>query len=453
MPGSRRARFCLYLVVLSSLVLLGSNIEKQLTVAGTSPITVTTAAGVATVACPTCFPGTGSAALDFTVKGGLIGGGGGLSGSFSIFDSGTTSTTGRIPFAVTSIVNGGPVICFGTGVDPLSKNVIDAVFNKRSADGIDVVPNLAHSTFNPAAVAGCYGQTLYPFLVQRFEELEVAYSDLLAMPSDTTWAGELRGTTSQPLADYYATGTVTASSTVYSGAGQGRTLAAVLTVEGTAANVIPYAGTAQNFCVRTGSSQPAGGALVITLRKNGAATAIVVTVAASSGNGLYCDTDTVAFVATDWYTWELANANIAASAQVNNITMEFVPSSTPKAMFFFPKANNALTASVNNYFYPYMAATRSATETDKWAAIARAGTLVSLYCYVETAPANTITVTVQQNGVASAATGTITAAGGTGVKTIWTGSLAVSANTAHTINYATGAGAQAVIPQCAMEFD
>lgn len=434
MPLSNRRKLFLPLLILLALVLSGSDIEQP------SPF------------CPECVKdGT---VLDTSLKGGLIGGPSGAAGTYVMFDAATSSTAGRIPFPVAAVLNGGPAVCFPTGVDPLTKNVIDAVFVKRSADGVSTLLNLGRSTANPTAAAGCYGQSLYAFTIAEFEQLEVMLTDILA-GSEISWAADLRGTTAQPLAAYYATGTVTAASTVYSGAGQGRTLAAVLTVEGTAGNVMPYAGTASKFCVRTTTSQPATGALVVTLRKNGAGgTGVAVTIEASQGPGLECDPDSLAFAATDWYTWELANAAPAAvSAQVNNVSMLYTPTVSPKATFFFPKANNALTASANNYFFPYAAAARSATETDKWGAITRAGALVSLYCYVQTAPANNITVTVQQSGAPTAATGTITAAGGTGVKTVWTGSLSVAANAGHSINFATGAGAQAVIPQCAMEFN
>jgi len=72
------------------------------------------------------------------------------------------------------------------------------------------------------------------------------------------------------------------------------------TYEAGAEIVIPTSCTASNFHVWTGSTQPATGSLVLTLRKNRGDTALVVTVAANDVAGVYSDTThTVSYTAGD----------------------------------------------------------------------------------------------------------------------------------------------------------
>lgn len=68
----------------------------------------------------------------------------------------------------------------------------------------------------------------------------------------------------------------------------------------------------------TSTAQPANGALTLTLRKNGADTAIVVTVTAGAAAGVFVDSsNTVDFSAGDTMSWKGVNASPdTVSAQI-----------------------------------------------------------------------------------------------------------------------------------------
>lgn len=81
------------------------------------------------------------------------------------------------------------------------------------------------------------------------------------------------------------------------------------------------AGTLIGFGVQLGSAQPASGSLVVTLRKNGASTALTFTIAAGSAAGDYSDlVNTDTFTATDDYNIMIVNNAAANSGRVNGVT-------------------------------------------------------------------------------------------------------------------------------------
>lgn len=90
--------------------------------------------------------------------------------------------------------------------------------------------------------------------------------------------------------------------------------------------LLPSARTFTNLRVRTGSgSQPANGSLVITLRVNGADTALTVTVpAGSAANTVVVDTThSVDAVAGNLISWEITNNSPdATSAGLCQIAMD-----------------------------------------------------------------------------------------------------------------------------------
>lgn len=82
--------------------------------------------------------------------------------------------------------------------------------------------------------------------------------------------------------------------------------------------------TIRNLRVHTSNSQPAGGSLTVTIRKNAADTAVIATVAATAGAGVYADTtNSVTFANDDKLSVEFTNNDGSnASAQISSIAFE-----------------------------------------------------------------------------------------------------------------------------------
>lgn len=79
--------------------------------------------------------------------------------------------------------------------------------------------------------------------------------------------------------------------------------------------MLPVNCTLSNFAAHTTGSQPADGALVLTVRKNGVDTALVINIAANSAGGNFSDsTHTVACSANDLISFSGANASPATSS-------------------------------------------------------------------------------------------------------------------------------------------
>lgn len=88
--------------------------------------------------------------------------------------------------------------------------------------------------------------------------------------------------------------------------------------------LMPRAGTARRLYLVTLGAQPAGGALVATVRKNGVNTSVAVTVAGGAAAGTFSDlANAVAFAAGDLLSIGLANANTGASAPLGNVALAY----------------------------------------------------------------------------------------------------------------------------------
>jgi hypothetical protein len=113
-------------------------------------------------------------------------------------------------------------------------------------------------------------------------------------------------------------GTVPAAGTRYM-----RPWAAVLSTNNTG-STFPKACTLSNLFIKTLSAQPAGQSLVITVKENGVATGITVTIAGGSAAGTFTDiTNTYAFTAGRGIRFDLVQgAGAAASAQIAFITLK-----------------------------------------------------------------------------------------------------------------------------------
>ena len=91
---------------------------------------------------------------------------------------------------------------------------------------------------------------------------------------------------------------------------------------------VPYAATAKNMYLwasQIANSQPSTGSLVCTLRKNGANTALAITIAASATLSTYASdtTDTVSFAAGDRMTLACVNSATTTSLTITNITIQY----------------------------------------------------------------------------------------------------------------------------------
>ena len=86
----------------------------------------------------------------------------------------------------------------------------------------------------------------------------------------------------------------------------------------------PVAGVLKNLYLRTPSSQPASGTLVLTLMVAGVDTALVLTIPAGSGAGVYSETSTsVSIAAGALVRIKIQNNATAASCQIGGVSLAF----------------------------------------------------------------------------------------------------------------------------------
>ncbi len=144
----------------------------------------------------------------------------------------------------------------------------------------------------------------------------------------STELGYLSGVTSNIQTQLNAKG-VGILSVVYGGsviaAGQ-TTFAAFGNIAGSATEnprrlVMPVACTMSNFFTITSTAQPASGAYTMTIRKNNADTALIITIAAGSAAGNYSNTtNSATFVAGDTMTIKFTNNATSGAASVISLS-------------------------------------------------------------------------------------------------------------------------------------
>jgi len=94
------------------------------------------------------------------------------------------------------------------------------------------------------------------------------------------------------------------------------------TIENTTATVFPQDCTLSRMYFTTSTPQPSTGSLVVTLRKNNADTALVITVAQGSGSSIFPNlVNSVSFTAGQYATVKLVNNASTASAGINCISI------------------------------------------------------------------------------------------------------------------------------------
>lgn len=120
------------------------------------------------------------------------------------------------------------------------------------------------------------------------------------------------------LTGIFAGATVGASSTVYGNLTGGN----FSTVENARITIIPQSCTMSRMYFATGTTQSASGSLVLTLRKNNADTALVITIAAGTAGNFFNDTtNAVSFTAGQYASIKFQNFATATSAQANAIAL------------------------------------------------------------------------------------------------------------------------------------
>jgi hypothetical protein len=87
---------------------------------------------------------------------------------------------------------------------------------------------------------------------------------------------------------------------------------------------LPFSGTAKNYYFITSTTQSGTGSLVLTIRKNGADTSIVITIAAGSAAGTFSNTsNTASFTAGDTLAVKVTNNASVNSAAYNGASLAF----------------------------------------------------------------------------------------------------------------------------------
>jgi hypothetical protein len=432
MPATRRTRYLWLLILLGAALLQGSVIIQPAT-----PYFATTVLDISKA-----------------TKGGIVGGYNIATATMNLFSFGADRAE---PFLADNGWFYNLSFC-------MSDNAVDAneqlslQWRKYLPSGgtAGAVTDEVWTVTSPGATAQCWQNLSTVFPVFRLD-----YPDAFRISFGTTpatmrgWSALYLGSTAQPQG-YGSSGAVTVAAATTDWITSGQTNApAGATTETTVANTIPYAGTLSRLCILTATAQPGTGTFVLTVNDSAVPTAVTVTIPAGGAAGLYCDlTNTHVFAALDFYAISLQNnAPAAASAQISGIGWIYTPTTAGRGMLTFPHFGNVLTASADNFCQPHTRenTTCPATEPDRRAPMPIAGTLQNFSCHVDTAPAADMTVTIFHGGVAGGITGSITAAGGTGVKTI-AGSQAFAQNESVSVRFTTGAGAQAVISGCAGEY-
>jgi hypothetical protein len=93
-------------------------------------------------------------------------------------------------------------------------------------------------------------------------------------------------------------------------------------IENARITIMPQACTLSRMYFATATAQPASGALVLTLRKNNADTALVITIAAGTAGNFFNDTtNAVSFTAGQYASIRFQNFASAASAQANAVAL------------------------------------------------------------------------------------------------------------------------------------
>lgn len=205
---------------------------------------------------------------------------------------------------------------------------------------------------------------------------------------------------------------VTASSTLFGSFfhGNNATTAWITATEGPSIAVVPIDGVLSKLTIVIGTQQPASGSLVITIRHNGADSALTVTIPLSGGSGsfdtVWTDfTNTVSVSAGDTIAIEFVNNATATSAVIRSVCLLLEPT-TESSRLIGAHINSTFAAT--NYSTPLCLSFSTTQANQEWPC-PRSGIIKKLRCYISTGATGTLTLTLMHNGVASTLTGSSSA--------------------------------------------
>jgi len=220
---------------------------------------------------------------------------------------------------------------YATGIQANGQAVCAQPSSAQLSDASTIVRITAAATFaagatvtvNPSASAAAL--TVNPGTLPstpREGDIAVDSSDhTLKWYDGTLWkpAGGAGGGTGTIFGTYIGS-SLTAGQTQYWGA----LITSLSTNEATRQFLLPAACTARNLRIRTGNAQGANGALVATVRKNAADTAVVATIAAGTAGPAQADSGSgaVAFSAGDLLSIKITNNHDGGSAQITHLAVQ-----------------------------------------------------------------------------------------------------------------------------------
>lgn len=198
----------------------------------------------------------------------------------------------------------------------------------------------------------------------------------------------------------YAGLTAALSSTTFNNVGG---INSWVTTEAQRQNIIARQGTFKWAYIATSSAQPASGAIVFTLRVNGADTSIVITIALSSAAGTFTDlANTATISAGDLVCWKAVNSATAASAIFIGSGIYFYGNDAKysRSKTVIGGLYNNLTIAQGTFFSYIYGPSVDATENKRQCVIPVPGTITGGYLVTSTTQSNGVmTWTLRINGV------------------------------------------------------
>lgn len=395
--------------------------------------------------------------LDTTIEGGLVGthlnsASPGATATIGTPYSGSSTTAKWMPQSRYCL--SGPYVAISAAQPDGQFGMI--FWNTKDQASTILVTNAVATMMPPGGAAGSYINADIMFYTQAYQQYAYTGSGTVTSAPVEGVSSKVIGSRVQPLGNYLSLSTRVAGSTNYTGAGQGNT--AAVTNEDLVIIPVPFACTLKNAAIITGGTQPGTGSLVATFRDDKVDTALVLTVPAGGTAGVRKDSSTtVAIAAHSGLSIKEVNNAAGASTSIDSYHFELLPTAgTVKALLIFPMYLRVPVAGASRYAPGYFNNGLETTEALAWTPIPYAtASMRYLDCWVETAPANDLVITVIKNGVATAVTGTLTSAfAAPGVFQIDAGSqVALVAGDRLSIEFAAGAGGQATISGCGLEID
>jgi len=181
-------------------------------------------------------------------------------------------------------------------------------------------------------------------------------------------------------------------------------------------NIIPCNGVLTTLFFASSVTPSGSGTIIVTIRVNGADTAITCTVD-SAGGGTASDSEhTVNVSAGDYVSMKIVVNNALPSSPRFTWVLGFSSTTAKQSIISGNTYSTTLSTSATRYLSPMGLATPSATENDYVQVIAVAGTIKNLYCLLSGTPGtgNDYAFTLMKNGEATTLTCSIADSATTG---------------------------------------